>query len=88
MGSRNQKKSTVPKLSRGPDTACDDLNISQKYVIYSGNESFPLGHGALAINIHQFIELIKNKITVRNELNGHACYRHDYLGSHCRSRSR
>ena len=53
------KKSTSPKPSRGFHTACDDLNITSKYVIYSGDESFPLGHGVQALNIHQFIEIMK-----------------------------
>lgn len=55
------KKSTAPKLSRGFHTACDDLNITRKYIIYSGDESYPLGHGVQAVNIHQLIEIINKK---------------------------
>lgn len=54
------KKSTTPKLSRGFHTACDDLNIKRKYVVYSGNDSFSLSHGVQATSIHHLIKTINN----------------------------
>jgi len=52
------KKSTAPKVSRGFHSACDDLNATRKYVVYSGNEFFSLGHEITALSIHHLIQII------------------------------
>ncbi len=45
------KRSTAPTLSKGFDIACDDLGVSQRYVVYPGSERFPMRHGAQAIGL-------------------------------------
>ena len=45
------KRLSAPTLDRGFGTACDDLKISQRYVVYPGEEAFPLRHGAQAISL-------------------------------------
>ena len=37
------KRSLSPKLTRGFHSACEDLNPDRKFIVYPGNESFPLG---------------------------------------------
>lgn len=45
------KRSTNPSLSRGFGQACDDLGISQRWVVYPGTERFPLRQGAQAVGV-------------------------------------
>ncbi|BDT70206.1 hypothetical protein os1_43990 [Comamonadaceae bacterium OS-1] len=43
------KRSLTPKVERGFHTACDDLAPVRKFVVYPGQEAFPLGHDVQAI---------------------------------------
>lgn len=45
------KRSSAPTLDKGFGMACDDLQISQRYVVYPGDESYPVRHGAQAIGL-------------------------------------
>ena len=45
------KRSSAPTLDRGFGTACDDLKISQRYVVYPGEEAYSLRNGAQAISL-------------------------------------
>jgi predicted AAA+ superfamily ATPase len=38
------KRSLTPKVERGFHAACEDLTPARKWVVYPGQESFPLGH--------------------------------------------
>ncbi len=42
------KRSSAPTLDRGFSTACDALGIDARYVVYPGDQVFPLRHGAQA----------------------------------------
>jgi hypothetical protein len=43
------KRSLAPKVERGFHVACDDLQPQRKFVVYPGQESFPLGHDVQAV---------------------------------------
>lgn len=45
------KRSSAPTLERGFALACDDLQITQRYVVYPGTETYPVRHGAQAISL-------------------------------------
>lgn len=45
------KRSSAPTLDRGFGTACDDLKISQRYVVYPGEEAYTLRNGAQEISL-------------------------------------
>ena len=45
------KRATAPTLSKGFGVACDDLGVSQRYVVYPGAERFPMRQGATAIGL-------------------------------------
>jgi predicted AAA+ superfamily ATPase len=47
------KRSSAPSPDKGFGVACDDLQIEQRYVVYPGQESFALRHGAQAIGLSQ-----------------------------------
>lgn len=50
------KKSLNQKLSRGFYSACEDLKPDYKYVIYDGDEIFPLVNNVTACNMVTFIK--------------------------------
>jgi uncharacterized protein len=45
------KRSSAPTLDRGFGTACDDLKIAPRYVVYPGIEAYPLRQGAQTIGL-------------------------------------
>ena len=45
------KRSSAPKVERGFHSACDDLNPSQKWVVYPGQENYPISADIQAISL-------------------------------------
>lgn len=45
------KKSSTPTLDKGFGIACDDLKVARRYVVYPGEEAYPVRHGAQAIGL-------------------------------------
>ncbi len=56
------KRSSAPKVSRGFHSACDDIKATRKFVIYPGEENYPLVHDIEVIGIMQFLQLQYLKI--------------------------
>jgi len=54
------KRSTAPSLSKGFDIACNDLGISQRFVVYPGTERFPMRHGAQAIGLVELMQRLQS----------------------------
>jgi predicted AAA+ superfamily ATPase len=54
------KRSTAPSLSKGFDVACNDLGISQRFVVYPGTERFPMRHGAHAIGLVELMQRLQS----------------------------
>jgi len=52
------KRSSAPSLERGFSVACDDLGIGKRFVVYPGNERFPLRHGAQALGLSEMMGLL------------------------------
>ncbi len=52
------KRSSAPSPERGFKQACDDLGITERYVVYPGNERFSLRQGAQAIGLQGMLELL------------------------------
>lgn len=49
------KRSIAPKLSKGFHSASDDIKATRKFVVYPGEDRFPLSHDTEAINLHAFL---------------------------------
>ena len=47
------KRSSAPKIERGFFLACDDLRIEQRFVVYSGQGSYPTAHGATVLSLEE-----------------------------------
>jgi len=45
------KRGLAPKLSRGFYTGCEDIHPTQRFVVYGGQECFPVSHNAHAISL-------------------------------------
>ncbi|MBB1075051.1 ATP-binding protein [Rhodoferax sp. 4810] len=52
------KRSMTPSLEKGFAIACDDLHITQRYVVYPGTESFALRQGAQAMGLEALVALL------------------------------
>jgi hypothetical protein len=53
------KRSTTPTVSKGFDLACDDLGVSQRFVVYPGTERFPMRHGAQAMGLLELMQVLQ-----------------------------
>jgi predicted AAA+ superfamily ATPase len=52
------KLSSAPKVGRGFHSACDDLKPSHKWVIYPGQETYPLAADIQAISLHGLCKML------------------------------
>lgn len=55
------KRNSVPHLSKGFLTASDDIKAQKKYIVYSGNDTFPLGKDVEAISLFDLMLLVREK---------------------------
>lgn len=52
------KRSTAPKVEKGFHLACEDLKPERRFVVYPGNERFPLRHDTEAIGLDALIKTL------------------------------
>lgn len=52
------KKSSAPTINSGFHRACEDINATKKYVVYSGADSFPMRGEIEAVGLIEFLGLI------------------------------
>ena len=56
------KRSLAPKLSRGFHVARDDLKPTRSFVVYAGEESYPLQEGVEAIPVRALADLVAERV--------------------------
>ncbi len=56
----NIKRNSVPGLSKGFYIACEDIGASRKYVVYTGQDTFPMGNETIAISLEALMEEVMN----------------------------
>ena len=49
------KKGTAPKITRGFHQACEDVQATQKYVVYGGDDEFPVKHDTTVISLQKLM---------------------------------
>ncbi len=54
------KRSLAPKLERGFHNACDDLKPHRKWVVYPGQEAYPLAADIQAVPLRLLCEALRN----------------------------
>ena len=45
------KKGTAPKVTRGFHQACEDVQATHKYIVYGGDDEFPVKHDTTVISL-------------------------------------
>jgi len=55
------KHTAAPKVSKGFYLACEDINLTAKFVVHAGADRFPISNEVEAIALH----LLMNKLQVR-----------------------
>jgi len=53
------KRSLAPKLSRGFHQACEDLKADERFVVYPGEEGFPLDAGTRCLNVRELARRVQ-----------------------------
>ncbi len=53
------KASRKPTLSRGFHTACDDLKVKKRFVVYAGDDHFSTSHETTILSLAHFMNLLK-----------------------------
>lgn len=53
------KKSAAPMLKKGFHTACEDIKATDKFVVYSGADRFPMSGNTEAIGLIEFLKLLQ-----------------------------
>ena len=56
------KRSLTPKLERGFYSACNDLQPTRKYVVYAGEEQYPIAYDIEAISLNGLCQLLVSEI--------------------------
>ena len=49
------KKGTAPKITRGFHQACEDVQATQKFVVYGGDDEFPVKRDTTVISLHNLM---------------------------------
>jgi predicted AAA+ superfamily ATPase len=52
------KYGTAPKLGRHYSAICDDVGASRKYIVYGGDDEFPVGNDVSVISLPRFLEKV------------------------------
>lgn len=53
------KAGRTPNITKGFHMACDDLAVKRKFVIYTGEDTFSLGHETMVLSLAHFIEQLR-----------------------------
>lgn len=53
------KRSLAPRPARGFHSACGDLSPEQRYLVYPGEDTYPLGEGVEAMPVHALTDLLQ-----------------------------
>lgn len=58
------KRSLQPRIERGFHAACEDLSPARKYLVYPGQESYPLAHGIQVVSLRTLTQhLVEHQST-------------------------
>ncbi len=56
------KASRTPALEKGFHMACNDLNVKEKFVVYTGDDKFPASHDSTILSLPHFIGELRKRI--------------------------
>jgi predicted AAA+ superfamily ATPase len=53
------KRSLSPKIAKGFYYACDDIQATSRYIVYPGDEAYPIAHDTEVINLNNLLKKLK-----------------------------
>ncbi len=56
------KSGKTPDVKKGFHTACEDLGVRRKFVVYTGEDTFPLGNETTVISLPLFLEELRKNL--------------------------
>ncbi len=56
------KSSRIPSVKKGFHTACEDLKVKHKFVVYPGEDEFSLGSKTMVMSLSRFLEELRTHI--------------------------
>jgi hypothetical protein len=54
------KRNLAPKLEKGFYYGCEDIKATKRFVIYPGQEKYPMHHDTMAISLFDFMEALRS----------------------------
>ncbi|MHB1277093.1 MAG: ATP-binding protein [Bacteroidia bacterium] len=57
------KRSLIPTVTKGFHLGCDDLNVSARYLVYPGNERYPISNNITVIPLQEMFAELKSQAT-------------------------
>ena len=54
------KHSVNPKLDKHYSQTCNDVGATRKYILYSGDDEFPIGNGVTIISLPRLMEKLQS----------------------------
>ncbi len=55
------KHGTAPKVGKHFNNTCEDVDATKKFVVYGGDEEFPIGDGVTMISLQQLMKKLQSK---------------------------
>ena len=55
------KYGVAPKLGKHFSTTCEDVGATEKYLVYGGDDEFPLGNGVAVISLPRLMKKLQSK---------------------------
>jgi len=55
------KHGTAPKLGKHYSQICDDVGATRKYIVYGGDDAFPIGRDVTVISLPQLMEKLQSR---------------------------
>ena len=52
------KRTLSPKVSKGFIISCEDIKATDRYIVYSGSESYPISNDTMAIPLLNFLKIL------------------------------
>ena len=60
------KASHTPTLKKGFHMACEDLKVKGKFVVYTGEDKFPIENETTVLSLSHFIEALRERLNLDN----------------------
>lgn len=55
------KRSASPGVSKGFHIGCEDIKATHKYVVYPGNDKFPLGDNITVVPLKEMMDIVSQQ---------------------------